>query len=922
MSPHAHIDYLWCDTADGMGAKTAKIIKHTLLLMRKYPEYKFVIDGVMSIEYFKLHYPKMLDELRQRVKENRIELIGGMIVAPDTLMPNGESLVRQVLYGINYIKENFGIIPKIAYLIDSFGQTPQLPQILKKAGFEYFIFWRGANNRLLPSEFYWRAPDGSKILTHWLYRSYTWLVPPFTATILPPIFPFAPVPLTLNFIPQNFKVYEILKKVFPPIKYFIRFLNRFGMGVEIIGADMTGGLKFTIKRRLERATTNNIFILNGTDNLPPSSNIIDVVRDYQKNSMKFNVKIALPSEFLKTIKNSGKKFGIIGPYEFSGLPDKFPGTYSNRIRLKQKIRSLENLFYLTELFASLAKIYEDKEYPLKSIQKAIIRILCCDFHDGICGCCVDAAYNQMLKMLKLSELQLSKIYRHSIQSLINIIDTSDIPKNSIPIIIFNPLSFSRTDIARIHCDFKEGSLKIIDDLGHEIPFQKDNLSESGKDYIFIAKDIPSIGYKLFYIMPTDSKNIKAKNNSNEIITNLNKESDFKQQIEAQYRCNNELITLENDRFILTFENNKLLSIKDKKHEFTIRSSEFYINDLRIHSDRSDSYLHSKTPKKFGVTYSNSLEIIEQGPVRTVIRIISKLKCPGKLFSKQINQIIQYIILYNFNIPRIDFITEFKNKIKNCRIQACFPVNFKAPKFHSEVPYGFYQRDIKPSIGKSWEEFKKRFAHYDRIFPVINWMDASSLREKKGISIINYGLPEYEIGENRDYIFLTLLKSTGYIATLFPGAVPMVLGPFYSIPKAFELAEQKFHYSIYFHNGDFKEHNLPKISLSHNIHLITERVRAKNTILPKKIEFIKIEPNNFIINAVKMSENNTKEMIIRVLETSNKISKGRIKFDKEIETVHLVNLLEEPIKKLKILSGNAFEFDSKPQEILTFSIKFK
>ena len=88
ITPHYHYDYEWCDTPDGMGAKTAKIIKHALLLMRKYPDYKYAIDSVMSVEYFKLHHPDMMDELKQRVKEKRVELMGGMIIAPDTMMPS------------------------------------------------------------------------------------------------------------------------------------------------------------------------------------------------------------------------------------------------------------------------------------------------------------------------------------------------------------------------------------------------------------------------------------------------------------------------------------------------------------------------------------------------------------------------------------------------------------------------------------------------------------------------------------------------------------------------------------------------------------------------------------------------------------------------------------------------------------------
>ncbi|MEJ2709970.1 MAG: hypothetical protein P8074_20330, partial [Anaerolineales bacterium] len=223
-----------------------------------------------------------------------------------------------VLYGSQYFKEHFGVESKVGYLLDTFGQTPQLPQILKKAGFDYHIFWRVANHRELPSEFIWKGLDGSKILVHWLYGSYTWITLPFSPTILPPIFPFFPIPATLHFIPQNFKVYEILKKIFPPIKFLVQKLNSLNIGVTILGSNMSSGLPFTIKNRLTRATTNNIFILNGTDNIPPSSNIVDVVRYFQEKSKKYNVKIATPSEFLESMRKSRDKFGVIDSYEFSG----------------------------------------------------------------------------------------------------------------------------------------------------------------------------------------------------------------------------------------------------------------------------------------------------------------------------------------------------------------------------------------------------------------------------------------------------------------------------------------------------------------------------------------------------------------------------------------------------------------------------
>ncbi|MFX1277129.1 MAG: glycoside hydrolase family 38 C-terminal domain-containing protein [Promethearchaeota archaeon] len=904
IAPHFHYDWCWCDTPDGMGAKGAKIIKEALKIMRKYPDYKFVIDSAMAVEYFKLHYPDMMDELKKRVNENKIELIGGMIIAPDTLLPNGESLVRQILYGSRYFKENFKINSKIGYLLDSFGQTPQLPQILKKAGFKYFIFNRGARNRNLPQEFLWKALDGSKILTHWMASSYAYIVPPFSGAIFAPFFPFLPIPGTLSIIPHNFKVYEILKKIFPPIKYIFQKLSLINKGIPILDTDMGCGLKYTIKNRIKKTTTNNILILYGMDNTPPSSIIIDAVDYLQKTNDNYNTQISLPSEFLKAVVNTRKRFGIIESYEFNGFPDKFPGTFSNRIKLKQKIRMLENQYYLTELIATLSSLISNYKYPMEDITKAIWRILCCDFHDGICGCHVDAAYNTIMKMLRLTEFQLKKIYNNALNILIKSVDSSNLPKTVLPLFIFNPLSCSRTDIVKFNLPNDNDKFNLKDEKGNYIPFQKSHLNRLESEYICIIKDIPSISYKLYYL----EQDISVKS------------AEFKETFEIKYGKNKKIIEIENKRFCLTFENNKLISIRDKTNNFTLQGSDYFINDLRIFNDRGDSYLHGKMPNKIFTTYNSKLDIIEKGPVRIVIRIKSYLQCKAKWFFKPINEIIQYIIVYNFDISRIDFCTKFKNKIKNIRIQACFPVNFENAIFHSEVPYGYIERDISPRVGKSWSESNKRFSHYDRIFPVINWMDVSNYNEKKGFAIINDGLPEYEIDKNKNNLFITLLKSTGFLSSLFPRAVPMSLGPFYSIPKALELSDQEFYYSIYFHDGDLKSNYLSTRALCHNIPLITKQIEIQGGNLHSNRSFIKIEPENFLIRVIKKAEDNNNEIIIRAIETSNCLSKGRMTFDYDLKKVYLVNLLEKPIKELAIENNNSFTFNSKNQEILTFLVQ--
>ena len=62
-----------------------------------------------------------------------------MWVEPDLNMPDGESLVRQILVGKRYFQKNFGVDVKIGWNPDSFGYNWQLPQIYKKSGMDYFV---------------------------------------------------------------------------------------------------------------------------------------------------------------------------------------------------------------------------------------------------------------------------------------------------------------------------------------------------------------------------------------------------------------------------------------------------------------------------------------------------------------------------------------------------------------------------------------------------------------------------------------------------------------------------------------------------------------------------------------------------------------------------------------------------------------
>ena len=111
----------------------------------------------------------MFRRIKERVAEGRWEPVGGMWVEPDCQVIGGESFVRQLLYGQGYFQEKFGQRSTVAWLPDTFGFSPAIPQLLKSAGlagfFTYKLNWSETNE--FPHDlFEWEGLDGSRVLAH------------------------------------------------------------------------------------------------------------------------------------------------------------------------------------------------------------------------------------------------------------------------------------------------------------------------------------------------------------------------------------------------------------------------------------------------------------------------------------------------------------------------------------------------------------------------------------------------------------------------------------------------------------------------------------------------------------------------------------------------------------------------------------
>eukprot|EP01028_Stygiella_incarcerata_P010047 TRINITY_DN504_c0_g1_i1.p1 TRINITY_DN504_c0_g1~~TRINITY_DN504_c0_g1_i1.p1 ORF type:complete len:1083 (+),score=271.77 TRINITY_DN504_c0_g1_i1:1065-4313(+) len=174
---HAHIDLAWLWPIKQTKHKCVRTFATQIHLLKKFPDWKFIQSSPQAYKWVESYAPDLFDEIREMVRSGRWEAEGAFWCESDTNIPNGESLVRQLLYGKKYFMEKFGGDSKILWLPDVFGYSANLPQLLRLAGVDYFvtskISW-SQFNRFPYDTFQWEGIDGSNVISHFITTPPHW----------------------------------------------------------------------------------------------------------------------------------------------------------------------------------------------------------------------------------------------------------------------------------------------------------------------------------------------------------------------------------------------------------------------------------------------------------------------------------------------------------------------------------------------------------------------------------------------------------------------------------------------------------------------------------------------------------------------------------------------------------------------------
>ncbi|WP_332843585.1 alpha-mannosidase [Paraclostridium bifermentans] len=450
---HTHIDVAWLWRLKHTREKCARSFSTVLRLMERYPEYIFLQTQPQLYEYVKNDYPELYEAIKQKVKDGNWEVDGGMWLEADCNIPSGESLVRQILVGSRFIKEEFNKDVEYLWLPDVFGYSWALPQILKKSGIDMFmttkISWN-QYNRMPHDTFKWRGIDGSEILTHFITTPEPWS---------------------------------------QPGSWFYTYNGRLTPKT----------VKGVWDAYTDKGITNDLLVSYGFGD--GGGGVNREMLEYRKRLDKMpglpNVKTGKASEYFRCLKEKVEKTDeYVHTWDGELYLEYHRGTYTSQAYTKMMNRKLELLYRETEWLSTVACLTNNdwSLYANNEITKGWKTILRNQFHDIIPGSSITEVYEDAKQEYKEAEDIALDIQNKLEEIYIN--------KDEHTWTIGNNSNWDRTESINIKCD-EDGSF--YDEDGNKLKYQRNK-----DEYTVEIKDIPALGYKRIILKVDD---VQDDNNS-------------------------------------------------------------------------------------------------------------------------------------------------------------------------------------------------------------------------------------------------------------------------------------------------------------------------------------------------------------------------------------------------------------------------
>jgi len=909
---HTHWDREWYEPFQVFRLRLVKCIDQLLDLFATDPDYRsFLLDGqtIVLEDYLEVR-PDREQTLRDLVAGGKLQ-VGPWYILPDEFLVSGEALIRNLLRGVRTANA-FGGAMRLGYIPDPFGHISQMPQILRGFGFSAAAFRRGLADE--PTELWWEASDGTRVLACYLrdgYDNAAWL-------------PHDP-------------------------------------------AGFVAGVKKLRDSLAPHAVTPHLLLLNGTDHMEPwreLPRLINAAREQLDDAQIVHASLPMYVERVQTDIAENKTTLQVARGELRN-PKRhhlLPGVASTRMWIKQRNAHAQMLLEKwAEPFAAIAALEVGRwtldvrnpgiQSPISNLQSLTsnfqlptsnIQLLNLAWkyllqnhpHDSICGCSVDPAHADMGPRFDWVEQIANAIIAESLTALAQRINPPA-PANSVPLVVFNPVAGPRADLVAASVPVP-GSLEdfvLLDDAGNTVPFQivgrhveqyyraetegallshlldmglkgrilgmaiQDafmradtqpvrldvTLSAQGDPNFSLIKDVlpqvqeaiaqnPSALFDVYAHSPTKfeiefvARAIPGFGYRTFYVSRPTPRAAHRPSRVAQPALSvskgHPSLVIENEFFhIEPNHTDGTLTITDKTTGAIYRGA----NRLVDSGDRGDLYNHCP-PEHDTVVASPDKPpqmSVEHGPARQSLRMELHYRLPAKLSADRTTRIGELVdenigvtvSLYP-GVRRIDFRVQVDNRVRDHRLRVEFPTPIVATGAQADQAFDVVTRALdlprRDQDTATWIEQPRPEAPMQSFVSI----DDGNI----GLTLATRGLPEYEArpdadGETRGTtLALTLLRCVGWLSRSDLTTRSGDAGPEKETPGAQEIGAHVFEYALIPHAGNWRNAIDEAHAFAAPLRAVAVPPRLPGDGTGERLaSFIETSPREFIISAIKLAE---------------------------------------------------------------------
>ncbi|WP_261886044.1 mannosylglycerate hydrolase [Vibrio pomeroyi] len=707
ITPHMHWDREWYFTTEESRILLVNNMEEIMNRLESDPEYKYyVLDGQTAVleDYFAIK-PENTERVKALVEAGKL-IIGPWYSQTDTMQVSGESIVRNMMYGIRDCMK-FGDAMKIGYLPDSFSMSSQLPMIYNGFDITRAMFWRGCSERhgTNKTEFLWQSNDGSEV----------------TAQVLPLGYAIG------KYLPQDEEGLRArLDKYFPVLE--------------------------------KPSVTKDILLPNGHDQMPIQKDIFEVMDKLREIYPDREFSMSRYEEVFEKVEAARDQLDTIKGEFNDGKYMRVHRTISStRMDIKLIHAEIENkIVNILEPLASIAWTL-GFEYHHGLIEKMWKESMKNHAHDSIGCCCSDKVHAEILNRYILADdmaTNLIHFYKRKI------VDHMPDREGCDKLAMFNLSPYEREEVVNTTITIRAQEFSIFDENENPVEYfiQDKRQIDPGKvdrqivhygNYdpfmefdIQIKRTVPAMGFTTLHIQGNEKGAVKVA-----------EQKDY---------------LLENEYYRINVNDNGTLTIFDKETE-QVFDQVLRLEDGSDDGDEYDYSPSRQEWLLYSDEFPVETSIDHQG-FQSVANIAFRMNVPANLAEREErtgqNGFVeaQCQVVLKQGSRRIEVRMELDNQADDHRVRVLVPTPFVSETVVADNQFGCITRPTNDPAMAVWEEEKWKEAPV----PVYQLMNFAALENgKAGMAIMSNGLREFEViasqgDENRDTFALTLYRGIGVL----------------------------------------------------------------------------------------------------------------------------------------------------------------